>query len=99
MTVPQLVQRMAEWLRADYEAAIVEDRGTIVGYALFRREEEYVYMRHLVRAENRRRGIGRSLIQWLLQNALRAAHASASTCWSGMKRGGFWNPSGFRRIA
>src|SRR5580692_6060225 len=73
MSVPQLVQRMADWLRADYEAAIVEDRGTIVGYALFRRDVDYVYLRQIfVRAESRRRGIGRSLFQWLLQNAWQA---------------------------
>jgi len=74
MTIPQLVQRMGDWLRGEYQAAIVEDRGTIVGYALFRRESDYVYLRQIfVRAENRRRGIGRSLFQWLLQNAWQAA--------------------------
>jgi ribosomal protein S18 acetylase RimI-like enzyme len=70
MTVPQLVERMTEWLRSEYEAAVVEECGAIVGYALFRRDADHVYLRQiLVQTENRRRGIGRSLIQWLVKYA------------------------------
>jgi GNAT superfamily N-acetyltransferase len=74
MTVPQLVERMAGWLRGEYEAVVVEERGTIVGYALFRRDADYVYLRQIfVRTENRRRGIGRSMLQWLVKHAWQAA--------------------------
>jgi GNAT superfamily N-acetyltransferase len=74
MSVPQLVERMSEWLRGEYKAVIVETQGAIVGYALFRRDPDYVYWRQLfVQAEHRRCGIGRSMIQWLLKNACQGA--------------------------
>ena len=98
MTIPQLVQRMADWLRADCEAAIVEDRGTFVGYALFRREAEYVYLRQIfVRGEDRRRGIGRRLFQWLLQNAWQTAPRIRIDVLVGNDTGRrFWESIGFR---
>ena len=98
MTIPQLVQRMADWLRADHEAAIVEDRGTIVGYALFRREAEYVYLRQIfVRGEDRRLGIGRRLFQWLLQNAWQTAPRIRIDVLVGNDTGRrFWESIGFR---
>jgi GNAT superfamily N-acetyltransferase len=98
MTVPQLVRRMEEWLRGEYEGAIVEERGTIIGYALFRREADYVYLRQIfVRAEDRRRGIGRGLIQWLLQNAWQAAPRIRIDVLVGNDAGRrFWESIGFR---
>ncbi len=69
MTVAQLVQRMAGWLKGEYQAVVIEQGGMVVGYALFRREPDHVYVRQLfVRAENRRRGVGRSTMQWLADN-------------------------------
>jgi GNAT superfamily N-acetyltransferase len=98
MTIPQLVHRMAEWLRADYDAAIAEDRGTNVGYALFRRDADYFYLRQIfVRAESRRRGIGRSLFEWLLQNAWQAVPRIRIDVLVGNEGGRrFWESIGFR---
>jgi GNAT superfamily N-acetyltransferase len=98
MTVPQLVRRMTEWLQAEYQAAIAEEGGTIVGYALFRREADYVYVRQIfVRAENRRRGIARSLMQWLLQNAWQAAPRIRVDVLVDNQAGRrFWESIGFR---
>jgi ribosomal protein S18 acetylase RimI-like enzyme len=98
MTPPQLTQRMEEWLRGEYEAALVEERGTIVGYALFQREADYVYLRQIfVRAEDRRRGIGRSLIRWLLQNAWQAVPRIRIEVLVGNDAGRrFWESIGFR---
>src|SRR5262245_22758387 len=57
MTVPQLRDRMDEWLRAEYAAVVVELDDAAVGYALYRRDPEYVYLRQLyVEPEYRRRG-------------------------------------------
>jgi GNAT superfamily N-acetyltransferase len=97
MTVPELVERMAGWLRGDSEAAVVEELGVIVGYALFRRETDYVYLRQLfVRSENRRRGIGRSLIQWLVKNAWQAAPRVRIDVLVGNEAGlHFWKAIGF----
>jgi GNAT superfamily N-acetyltransferase len=98
MTVSQLLERMTQWLRTDYEAAVVEVQGTIVGYALFRREADFVYLRQIfVRAENRRCGIARSLVQWLAQNAWPTAPRVRIDVLVGNDVGRrFWESIGFR---
>ncbi|HEV8067096.1 MAG TPA: GNAT family N-acetyltransferase [Planctomycetaceae bacterium] len=98
MTIPELTQRMADWLRGEYEGALVEEGGTIFGYALYRREADYVYLRQIfVRVENRRRGIGRSLFQWLLQNSWQAAPRIRIDVLVGNNAGRrFWESIGFR---
>lgn len=69
MSIPQLAQRMAGWLQGEYEAVIFEEDGKPLGYALYRREPDYVYLRQLyVVAERRRQGIGRDALQWLWEN-------------------------------
>lgn len=66
MTLPQLQDRMAEWLRREYEAILFENNGSATGYALFRREPEYVYLRQLyVCPQPRRQGVGRAAFDWL----------------------------------
>jgi GNAT superfamily N-acetyltransferase len=98
MTVPQLVERMAGWLRGDYEAVVVEEGGTVVGYALFRRDPDYVYLRQIfVRNENRRRGIGRSLMGWLVRNAWQNVPRVRIDVLVGNDAGRqFWKSIGFR---
>ena len=98
MTIPELTQRMADWLRGEYEGALVEEGGTIFGYALYRREADYVYLRQIfVRVENRHRGIGRSLFQWLLQNSWQAAPRIRIDVLVGNEAGRrFWESIGFR---
>lgn len=70
MTVPQLAERMSEWLKGEYHAVLFELESRPVGYALYRFEPEYVYLRQLfVAPEMRRRGIASSALDWLRQNA------------------------------
>lgn len=69
MSVSELVERMRAWLEGGYAAVIAEELGSTIGYALFRREPDHVYLRQLfVQREARRRGIGRSIVQWLIEN-------------------------------
>jgi GNAT superfamily N-acetyltransferase len=98
MTVPQLVERMAGWLRGEYEAVVVEEGGTVVGYALFRHDADYVYLRQIfVCNENRRRGIGRSLVQWLVANAWQNVPRVRIDVLVGNDAGRqFWKSIGFR---
>jgi hypothetical protein len=57
MTVAELEARMAGWLRGEYQAVLFEEAGQPVGYALYRRDPEYVYLRQFfVRREFRRCG-------------------------------------------
>jgi GNAT superfamily N-acetyltransferase len=98
MSVPELAQRMASWLAGDYQAVVFEDAGNPIGYALFRRESEHVYLRQFfVISEYRRRGIGRAAIEWLRQHAWGRDQRIRLDVLVG-NRGGiaFWHAVGFR---
>jgi GNAT superfamily N-acetyltransferase len=70
MTMPQLTERMSEWLKTEYRAFLFELEGKTIGYALYRVDPEYVYLRQLfVQPEMRRRGIARRALEWLRHNA------------------------------
>ena len=70
MDILQLGKRMRDWLQGEYEAVIFEQDDIPIGYALFKREDEFVYLRQLfVSPENRRQGIARYALQWLWGNA------------------------------
>jgi GNAT superfamily N-acetyltransferase len=70
MTTSQLAERMAHWLRSEYRAVIFENSESVVGYALYRRDPEHIYLRQLfVKPEHRRRGIARSALNWLWRNS------------------------------
>jgi GNAT superfamily N-acetyltransferase len=63
MNLAQLAERMRGWLRGDYQAVLFEEGASPIGYALFRRESEYVYLRQLfVLPERRRQGVGRDAL-------------------------------------
>ena len=59
MTIEQLAERMKEWLQGEYQAVIFSD-GEPAAYALFRKEDELIYLRQLfVHRARRRQRIGR----------------------------------------
>jgi GNAT superfamily N-acetyltransferase len=65
MSVAELRQRMAGWLRSEYCAVIFSIPDGDVGYALFRENDDEIYLRQLFVARDwRRKGLGtRSLEQ------------------------------------
>jgi len=66
MTVPELAERMKNWLASDYAAVIFEDGGELVAYALFREEPKEIYLRQLFVSRSRRRqGIGHRAVEIL----------------------------------
>jgi GNAT superfamily N-acetyltransferase len=70
MTDDELERRMEGWLAGEYQAVVFEDAAEVVGYALFRRDEDFVYVRQFyVVAERRRQGVGRAAIEWLAATA------------------------------
>lgn len=74
MSLPQLQSRMEDWLAGDYDGIIFQRASDPVGYALFRQEPEYIYLRQFfVSAAYRRRGIGRAALDWLRQHEWRGA--------------------------
>jgi GNAT superfamily N-acetyltransferase len=74
MTLPELEQRMGKWLGREYEAVIFSENGEERGYALYRRDPNWIYLRQFfVRREHRRKGIGRAAMPWLRTNAWKGA--------------------------
>ena len=45
MTVPELEQRMKDWLASEYAAVIFEEGVGTIAYALYREQPEEIYMR------------------------------------------------------
>ena len=69
MTVPQLVERMTDWLKGDYQAHLFDLESKAVGYALYRIEPEFIYLRQLyVEPALRRHGIASEALEWLRLN-------------------------------
>jgi len=66
MTVPELEQRLRGWLASEYVAMMFEEESEAVAYALYREQQEEIYLRQLfVVRQRRRRGIGRAAIEIL----------------------------------
>ena len=66
MSVEQLTERMRGWLEGDYRAAIFAVADDVVGYVLYRLENDHVYIRQFFIVRNRRRqGLGRAAMDWL----------------------------------
>jgi GNAT superfamily N-acetyltransferase len=98
MTVPQLVERMSDFLSGDYRAVLFEQAAEIAGYALYRPEPAQIYLRHFfVCPHVRRRGIGTQALQWLWQHAWPDAARLRIDVLSHNTGGiAFWKAVGFR---
>ena len=69
MSVPELGQRMSDFLRNEYDAVIVSNGQSDIGYALYRQYPEWLYLRQIFVIEKMRcKGIGRRMIEWLKNN-------------------------------
>lgn len=97
MGIPQLAERMSGWLQGEYQVVLFEEDNTPVGYALFKHEPEYVYLRQLyVAPERRRQGIASSALTWLWANAWQSAPRLRIDVLVGNAPGrGFWRSAGF----
>ena len=70
MEIPELERRITGWLLDEgYEAALFEQDGETAGYALFRREPDFVYLKQFfICRQFRRQGLGRQAVEWLLRH-------------------------------
>jgi GNAT superfamily N-acetyltransferase len=98
MAVAELEGRMADWLAGEYRAVLFLDGERTIGYALFRFDPEFVYLRQFfVRPEDRRRGVGRAAIAWLREHAWREVPRVRLDVLVGNPIGSaFWRAVGFR---
>lgn len=97
MTLLELGQRMTDWLKGEYQAILFEEEGVVVGYALFKHESEYIYLRQLyVESKYRRKGIGKAAMQWLSANPWKNIKRLRLDVLVGNKTGiAFWKAAGF----
>lgn len=97
MTVDQLAQRMAEFLATGYHAVVFERGDAPIGYALYKFEPEWVYLRQFyVQPPFRRRGIGSAALTWLRTNAWEEHRTVRIDVLVGNAAGiAFWRAAGF----
>jgi GNAT superfamily N-acetyltransferase len=97
MSVAELQARIEGWLGGEYEAVLFADATGPAGYALFRRDEDHIYLRQFfVEPDRRRRGIGRAAMTWLMENAWKEAPRIRLDVLVGNSTGiGFWRSLGF----
>jgi GNAT superfamily N-acetyltransferase len=70
MSADELKARMQSWLGGEYQAVLFKDGEGIAGYALFKRDPEWIYLRQFfVEPARRRKGIGTAAFEWLVANA------------------------------
>lgn len=97
MSASELEQRMFGWLGREYQAVLFEDEAGAAGYALYKNEAEWVYLRQFfVRPERRRQGLGRAAMKWLLENVWRESPRIRLDVLVGNENGiQFWRSLGF----
>jgi len=98
MALPQLKERMLDWLQGEYTAVIFSKGPEAIGYALYRKDPEWIYLRQFfVKAQMRRKGIGQEAISWLKKNAWKDAKIIRVEVLVGNPEGAsFWKAVGFR---
>lgn len=97
MAKTELEAQMTEWLDSEYEAILFEEPEQTVGYALFRRDPEYVYLRQFyIRPEYRRRGFGSTAMEWLWQHAWGGVRVRVEVLVGNAAAVSFWRSVGFR---
>lgn len=69
MSLIQLKQRMDEWLKKrEYQALIFEVDKALIGYVLYRKEKDFIYLRQLfIDRKCRRKGLGKEAMKLLFQ--------------------------------
>jgi N-acetylglutamate synthase-like GNAT family acetyltransferase len=68
-SLSDLEHRMSDFLRNEYEVVIASSGRNDIGYVLYRKEPEWLYLRQIfVIDKMRRKGIGCRIIEWLKEN-------------------------------
>jgi len=101
MTVPELEQRMRDWISGEYRAIIYEDGGEVVAYALFREQPEEIYLRQLFVVRHRRsQGIGGRAIEILRSQVWpRTKRLTVEVLVANKRAVSFWRSVGYEDYA
>ena len=97
MSRKDLQSRMETWLAGQYEAYLFESSDGVIGYVLFRRESQHVYVRQFfIRNEFRRRGYGRTAFERLLKDVWKGERRIRLDVLINNRNGiAFWRSLGF----
>jgi GNAT superfamily N-acetyltransferase len=98
MTLAELEQRMSNFLQKKYDAVIAALGQTDIGYALYRQDPEWLYLRQLfVIGEMRGKGVGRRFMEWLKNNPWKKCKRIRTDVLVDNKVGiDFWKAVGFK---
>jgi predicted acetyltransferase len=98
MTVPELEQRMKDWLAKEYTAILFEVDDSVIAYALYREQPEEIYLRQLfVIRQQRRKGIGRQAFDILRSKIwLKNKRLTVEVLVQNEAAVAFWRSVGFR---
>jgi GNAT superfamily N-acetyltransferase len=90
-------------LKEDYEVIVSERRGQIVGFLVFRREQEHMYIDQInIRKSEQGKGIGRALVEYIERLAIEGGLTRIETDTTENAQGvpwksyNFWLRMGFR---
>ena len=98
MTLPELEQRMSDFLCKEYDSIIVSLGQNDIGYALYRQDPEWLYLRQIFIIKTmRHKGFGRRFIEWLKNNPWKDCKRIRTDVLVGNIDGiKFWKAVGFR---
>jgi predicted acetyltransferase len=98
MNLSQLSRRMRRWLRSGYRAYFFKEDDRVIGYCVFIKEKEYLYIRQFyIERTARRQGLGRKAFQWLRRHIWKKEHRFRMDVLVGNKVAiGFWKSVGFK---
>ncbi len=99
MNVTQLNRRMKKWLAGDYGAYLFLNEGKTIGYCLFHKTKEFMYVRQFyIEKTSRRRGLGLMALNWLRKNVWKKENRFRLDVLVGNERAiRFWEAAGFTK--
>jgi GNAT superfamily N-acetyltransferase len=83
-------------LKGDYEVIVSEREGQIVGFLVFKREQEFLYIDQMdIRKSEQRKGVGRALVEYVERLAMEKGLARVETDTTENADGVPWNSYDF----
>ena len=69
MNIAELDQRMRNWIKSEYTVYTIKKDDDILGYCLYRDDEDFYYIRQLyIDRHCRRKGLATKLLDWMYSN-------------------------------
>jgi GNAT superfamily N-acetyltransferase len=97
MNLQQLKNRMRDWLSGAYNAALFVEI-EVLGYALWRNEEEFIYLRHFyIQRGFRRKGVGTEAFRLLESTYWQGSLLRLEVLSGNLDAQHFWQSLGFKQ--